>query len=289
MKIETVAARLFRVLPWLRCPLCGASLRLAGTSLVCDSGHTYDLSRKGYVNLAPWQRQEDFSYPRTLFEHRRAVLDAGCYQPVADALLSLIAGSGLSDDFSLLDAGCGEGWYLRMLAAGCPSARLLGVDLCRDAVQLAAAGGAGAAFAVADLKRLPVDDHALDVVLDVLTPADYAEFARVLKSGGHLIKVIPAERYLCEIRAAARQYLRHEAYDDAKVLAYLKERCRVEEVRRVTVTRPVSPEMSAHFMRMTPMTQKLTEEQLLSVALPEQVTIDMMIVLCRPQASSGKM
>lgn len=35
------------------CPLCREELRLEGTSLRCERGHTYDVARQGYVNLAP--------------------------------------------------------------------------------------------------------------------------------------------------------------------------------------------------------------------------------------------
>ena len=58
----------------------------------------------------------------------------------------------------------------------------------------------GAAWFVADLKRLPVRSAAADVVLNVFSPADYAEFRRVLAPDGELLKVVPGPDYLREVR-----------------------------------------------------------------------------------------
>lgn len=56
----------------------------------------------------------------------------------------------------------------------------------------------GAPWFVADLKRLPVQNAAADVVLNVFSPADYGEFRRVLTPDGELLKVVPGPDYLLE-------------------------------------------------------------------------------------------
>ena len=58
------------------CPLCREELRLEGTSLHCERGHTYDVARQGYVNLAPGARQSEY-YSRESFENRGRILGAG--------------------------------------------------------------------------------------------------------------------------------------------------------------------------------------------------------------------
>ena len=71
------------------CPLCREELRLEGTSLRCERGHTYDVARQGYVNLAPGARQSEY-YSRESFEHRGQILSAGYYSHIVDAVLSAV-------------------------------------------------------------------------------------------------------------------------------------------------------------------------------------------------------
>ncbi len=55
---------------------------------------------------------------------------------------------------------------------------------------------------IGDLANLPLLDNSIDILLNLLSPANYQEFARVLKPGGLLIKVIPGSEYLKEVRQA---------------------------------------------------------------------------------------
>lgn len=71
------------------CPLCREELRLEGTSLHCERGHTYDVARQGYVNLAPGARQSEY-YSRESFENRGRILGAGYYSHIVDAVLSAV-------------------------------------------------------------------------------------------------------------------------------------------------------------------------------------------------------
>lgn len=278
MSVLETQARFERVLPLLCCPLCHAALTAGNGSLVCENGHSYDLSAKGYVNLAPWQRQQDFAYGKALFENRRAVLRAGFYQPVLDAATQLMNGAE-----SILDAGCGEGWYAWQLAKRFLGARVLGADLSRDGIALAASQKE-AAFFVADVTRLPVTPNSLDAVLDVLTPADYAQFAKALKKGGRLIKALPQSDYLIEIRDIVKNRLQSEAYSNERVITHLQKHAAVLETRRVCETFAVPMEMGARFLRMTPMTMGLSEDELQALTPPTQITIDMLVLACEPTA-----
>lgn len=287
MKLSTFAARLAPALPYLACPLCGGALSLAKASLVCPGGHCFDLSAKGYVNLAPAHNQTADKYGAALFDNRRRVFDAGFYRPVLEAVRSLLSVTRPGGAFSLLDVGCGEGYYARSLSAAFPAATVLGADLSREAIVRAARGGGTARWLVADLKRLPVRDAVVDVILDVLTPADYAEFGRVLAPGGELLKLAPGADHLCEIRAMLAGRLRNETYDNARVLSRLECRAEVLERRTVRKTFPVQPEQSDWLLRMTPMTFSVPEEALQGLSLKE-ITIHMELLRCRLYAESGQ-
>ena len=57
-------------------------------------------------------------------------------------------------------------------------------------------------LAVASAFALPLRDAAVDAVVSVFAPCADAEFARVLRPGGILIRVIPTERHLFGLKAA---------------------------------------------------------------------------------------
>ena len=57
-------------------------------------------------------------------------------------------------------------------------------------------------FAVASAFSLPFAENSADCVLSVFAPSAYEEFYRVLKSDGKLIKAIPLEEHLWELKCA---------------------------------------------------------------------------------------
>ena len=59
-----------------------------------------------------------------------------------------------------------------------------------------------AQFAVASAFSLPFSDKSVDCVLNVFAPSAYEEFSRVLKDGGLLIKAVPLEDHLWELKCA---------------------------------------------------------------------------------------
>lgn len=278
MKLSAVAARFEPLLPHLRCPLCGGAFTLPEQrSLLCRQGHCFDLNTKGYVNLAPAQGQPGAAYDAALFAARATVCEWGFFAPVAEAVLRQLRAVYPPDaPLTVLDAGCGEGFYCKAVARAFPNATVLGVDLSRDAIRLAARGESGARFAVADLTRLPLRDHCADVLLDVLTPADYREFARVLKPEGLLIKAAPGEQHLREIRQSAASSLRRATHSSDPVRNLLRRHVRLTAQESVLCTRDVPPDIAPALLRMTPLTQRLDVETL---PPPERITLHMELLV----------
>lgn len=264
----------------LRCPLCGGALSRSGGSLVCDKRHCFDVARQGHVNLVPAQR-ESF-YRRKLFESRAAVFAAGVFAPVVRAIGETIDRYVQAGRLVLVDAGCGEGYYTKNVCPGRDMTRI-GFDLSKEAVKLAARGQGGASFLVADLANIPLCDGCADVLLDVFTPANYAEFARVLKPGGVLIKLWPRSGYLCQLREAARGLLRHDTYDDSRVAEYLDAHARMLERRTITYTLPVDAALAEHLARMTPMLADV-DLSALDLGGVTEITIDMNLYAGTPGA-----
>jgi 23S rRNA (guanine745-N1)-methyltransferase len=234
------------------------------------------------MNLAPGHNQQAEKYDAALFESRRLVLERGFYEGVLGAIEGTISGSRTQGcAFTLLDAGCGEGFYARKLARRFPAAQVLGLDLSRDAISAAVREGRAAGtrvhWLVGNLARLPMADHSVDVLLNILTPADYAEFGRVLAPSGFLVKVVPGPRYLEQVRSGVAEHLRRGAYSNERVLEHLQAHGRILERCSVLRTFPVNAQEAAAFVAMTPMTFGLGEEALGDVSFSE-ITIDLEVV-----------
>ena len=254
----------------LRCPLCGGAFSRKENSYICEKRHTYDIARQGYVNFVPGQKE--MFYKKELFESRAKVFEAGVYAPVVARLSEAIDQYVSKEKPVLLDAGCGEGYYTKAVCPGREMTRI-GFDLSKDAVKLAARGPKTAAFFAADLKNIPMQDHSVDVLLDIFTPANYAEFARVLAPGGLVMKLAPRSGYLKELRALAGDQLRHQEYDGGDVERYVHEKMNVIAQEAITYTIPVTQETAYHLARMTPMLAGIDVDAL-DLSGITQITID---------------
>jgi len=260
------------------CPLCHSPMIARETSLRCEGGHDFALSKKGYVDFCPTARAG--AYDDELFDSRSRFIAGGFYGEMLAALRALwmeYAPVG-----PLLDAGCGEGSFLKVLAPDPVQGTALGLDLSRPGIQRAARGGGGWLWAVGDLSRLPLRSGSMAAIVNILSPANYPEFSRVLLPGGVVLKVVPGERYLSELRALARDRLRREAYSNERVVKLFEERFRVLEQREICRTYPLSPGQAADLAVMTPLTQGIEKGQL-DVAALRSVTIHLHILAGRPR------
>ena len=260
----------------LTCPACRAPMTRSGDDLVCaspDKKHRLNVNRKGCLNVL--SQQVDSCYDAALFDARRRVFSSGCYNPVAEAIEALLP----EGDHRILDAGCGDGWYLDALLSRHEGWCGAGADISRDAILRATDLPCTALWLVADLRRLPFAGGSFTAVLDVLTPASYDEFRRVLAPEGLLIKVYPGSGYLQELRAARGM----APYEEGQVDAYLREKATIVGEKRVTVTHAVSDELWRDFVWMTPLMQDLSAVEKDAIARKNagSVTIDLHVAACR--------
>lgn len=213
------------ILPFqqLRCPLDGGRLQPKGSSLCCPVGHSFDLASQGYVHLLPVQqkRSRDPGDSKDMVAARRRFLNGGAYAPIATALAHASL-NGLPDDgvLSCLDAGCGEGYYLRQLAEAAGATQtleILGLDISKWAVIAAARQDRRPGWVVGSNANLPVVSATLDRVLCLFGFPVYSEFARVLKRGGRLLQVDAGPDHLRELRALIYPSLKPERTKESAV------------------------------------------------------------------------
>lgn len=179
-------------------------MQLVDGSWRCENGHSYDVAKQGYVNLLPVQnkRSKDPGDSKAMVEARREFLDQGYYQPLAQVLADTVLAHG---EQALLDAGCGEGYYLRYLVEQAEQKgtdlSVAALDISKWAVQAAAKRDKRMSWMVASNNSIPLDDNSVDTILCVFGFPVEAEFKRVLKPGGRLIMVDPAGDHLKELKA----------------------------------------------------------------------------------------
>lgn len=247
-------------MPAIRCPLCAQPLARAPAAWQCTNRHSFDVAREGYVNLLPVQQKASLhpgDTPASLAA-RRNFLNEGHYAPLRDALRERLAPLGAG---SLLDIGCGEGWYTAAFADFTPV--VIGLDIAKPAIRMAAREYArrrpGITWLVGSGARLPVDDASIDLVTCLFTPLHGAEIRRVLAPGRHLAVVTPGAGHLAELRAGLFDEV--VAHQPEKFVDELEPRFRL--VARDDLQAPLQLDNSAlrHLLAMTPYAWKARPER----------------------------
>lgn len=265
----------------LMCPICSLQMQVVeDAKLVCEKNHSFDLSRQGYVNLAP--QAHVTKYNQMLFEARNILMTNGFFDPLLERIVAL-----LDTHFEhreggiILDAGSGEGSHLAQILSELSSTKVsgVGIDLAKEGVGAAAKNYPGNSWIVADLANCPFTDDAFDVLLNILSPANYGEFTRLIKEDGLFIKVVPEKDYLHQLRTIFYEEAERESEGNPV------ERVAVsfQEVwtERVTYDFPLNSLLLESLIRMTPLTWGASEEKIesaLSSNLPF-VTIDFTMII----------
>ncbi len=183
----------------LRCPFCAAELSKNGGSYYCsgERKHCFDIAKSGYVTLT--RASGTSGDDKDMVRARSEFLDGGYYKPFADKIAELCNGAE-----TVLDAGCGEGYYSNMIASR--GHKVYGFDLSKHACDKAAkrskAGGTSAFFGVAGIFELPVADGSVDAAVSLFAPIAEKEFSRILKDDGILIVGAAGKRHLYELKSA---------------------------------------------------------------------------------------
>ncbi|WP_416519553.1 putative RNA methyltransferase [Streptomyces achromogenes] len=267
----------------LRCPVCRARLRPGHGSLRCPAGHTFDIARQGYVSLLTGIRATSGD-DAAMVQARTRFLSTGGYAPISETLTRL-AVDALPARGTVVDIGCGTGYYLAGVLDRLPGARGLGLDTSVRALRSAARSHPRAAVASWDVFRpFPLGDSTVDVLLNVFAPRNPSEFHRVLRPAGRLIVVRPTERHLAELRGRIPAMVTIDPDKERRLRQALDPCFEATGTRHVEYTASLTRQDAIDLVGMTPSARHLTHADLADQGpLPARVTVSVLATSYRPR------
>ena len=171
--------------------------------MVCSRGHSFDIARSGYINLLQPQdrRSKQPGDTAAAIAGRRRLHDLGVTGPLLQGIAEMVAASAGD---TVLDAGCGDGFYLGSLA-GAAGFDAHGVDISVPAVDAAARRFPGCEWIVANADRfVPYADRSFSIGLSITARMNAGEFRRVLRDDGRVVIAIPSPLDMVELRGKGR-------------------------------------------------------------------------------------
>lgn len=267
-----------------KCPICGSSMRVLDLkSLVCGNHHTFDFAKQGYVNLIPHQIKT--KYNKELFEARKRIAENSFFVPLTKTIAELINKHVLKNQICILDAGCGEGSHLsnlcNLIVQDKEIVTGVGIDISKVGILIAAQNHSNKVWTVADLANIPFKDEEFDVVLNILSPSNYAEFTRILKPGGIVVKVVPQSGYLKELRQIFFDEPDKQSYSNAETVDRFNEFFEIINRSRLRYSINLEKTIIQSLVQMTPLSWGAIDGRVNSFLQSDSVdiTVDLEILI----------
>jgi 23S rRNA (guanine745-N1)-methyltransferase len=249
-----------RPLEQLLCPLDQYPLHRDGKTWRCSKNHCFDIAKQGYVNLLPVQNKKslDPGDSQLMIQARRLFLDSGAYDPLASALADLVGDLSSQDQaLAILDAGCGEGYYLNAVCTSLLNSKpeltltATGLDISKWAVRATRSRNSGINGLVASNRQIPLPNNSQDILLCTFGFPVFSEFQRVLKPGGHIVMVDPGPEHLIELRQQIYEEIRRSP--PASLAAGINDDWQISSETTLSFSTPIlSAELFEQLLIMTP-------------------------------------
>lgn len=183
------------------CPVCGELLTETDKSYTCPKGHCFDKAKEGYVNLLTSSHKKGslIGDNKDMAVSRRNFLVKGYFDALVGGLEAFIKETAIARP-TIADICCGEGYYGDRIKTDI-ECDMLGFDLSKEMVRLAAKRKNGITYFVGNLARIPVKDKSVDISLHLFAPFHEREFSRITKDGGYIISVVAGENHLFELKS----------------------------------------------------------------------------------------
>ncbi len=189
---------------YFSCPKCLSRLRKSEGSYICESGHSFDIARAGYINLLPPVGGRDHGDNKEMIAARRDFLNTGHYMPLLNCILDFSV-THFKKHAAVLDIGCGDGYYTSAVEAALRSrdgdSDVCAFDISKEAVRHAAKRSGSISFAVASAYHIPAQNGTFDAAINIFSPLAKDETRRILKPGGIFIVAFPGEEHLFGLKS----------------------------------------------------------------------------------------
>lgn len=245
-----------------RCPVCKSLLSDEEKVYKCENNHCFDVAKEGYINLALKNTSSSSGDSKQMCLSRHMFLENSFYAPLANEIAQVIKKTFNNAPLTVIDAGCGEGYYLRTVRNTlCGENSFFGFDLAREAIRIAAKAekqlpqNTRIKYAVSGIFDMPFDDGVADVIISVFAPISEEEFSRVLKKGGILIVACPGANHLYGLKKALYDVPRE---NEEKIPEYAS--FSLTETKSLTYSITVENEMINALFGMTPYFWKSSRE-----------------------------
>ena len=173
------------------CPICHQELKKIEKTFICNNRHSFDIARQGYLNLNTAKSNSGDSKEMNIA--RDKFLNTNAYKFLKDEIIKTI--SNIKPD-SLLDLGCGTGYYTKDF----PSNNKIGIDLSKSTLKIASSKDKETLYILTTIFDLPFSNNSIDLITNLFVPLSKKEISRVLKDNGYLVYVRPNINHLLELK-----------------------------------------------------------------------------------------
>ncbi len=274
-----------KVVEIFRCPICHRSMKVIDfKSLICSNNHTFDFAKQGYVNMLT--RPSNQHYDKKLFEARqKIIMESNLYSSLHEKVSEII-GEHLDESHNptiIFDAGSGEGSHLQKVIDECRNKKItgIGLDIAKEGIIMASKNYYNPIWLVGDLADIPLTNQSCQVILNILSPANYTEFKRVLAPEGIIVKIVPRPNYLKELREVIFTDSNKRTYTNEETKALFKQNFQLVSDFRFTYFKELEQTEILNLIQMSPLTWNAEKEQIDSFLNRDstEITVDLDILI----------
>lgn len=273
-----------QVIDSLSCPICEQDVYLdANKSIRCKNHHTFDIAKKGYVNMLT--RRVHTQYRKQLFVARKQMIrDSRLYHPLHEQITNIMKEyiGQTTEIQTILDAGCGEGSHFHQMTMPIKQPmKKIGIDVAKEGIMIASSTYKDTAWLVGDLSRTPLKDNTCTIMLNIFSPANYVEFKRILIKNGLIIKVVPRQDYLKELRHAFYAESDQQTNPSDHTTALFKKNFGMKKQIRVCYSTMLGKQELTNLAHMSPLSWNATSEQIDAFIVKQKtaITVDVDILV----------
>src|SRR5699024_4290048 len=115
---------------------------------------------------------------------------------------------------------------------------------------------------VGDLANIPLTDQSSHVVLNILSPANYMEFKRVLAPEGIIVKIVPRPNYLKELREVIFTNSDKKAYTNGETISLFNQNFQSGNNFRYRYIKELDQTEIMKLIQMSPLAWNAEKEQI---------------------------